>query len=119
MDAHSPHGPRQQNPWEHPEIKLSSGPKYIIGFVLTLALLGLSLVLVQTHALSAFDLLATISFLAFLTTIAKLVFLFHLDFSETQRWNTVTLMLNVPLLILSIGLTAWMFRVLFERVMVH
>ena len=106
-------------PWEHPEVALSSGSKYLTGYVVTLALLGVSLLLVLNHAMSAFNLLATISVLAFLTTIAKLVFLFHLDFSETQRWNTLTLMLNVPLLILSVGLTSWMFRVLYERVMPH
>ena len=106
-------------PWEHPEIRLSSATKYFTGYVVTLALLGISLLLVQQHVMTAFNLLATISVIAFLTTIAKLVFLFHLDFSETQRWNTLTLMLNVPLLILSVGLTSWMFQVLFRRVMMH
>ncbi|WP_428374800.1 cytochrome o ubiquinol oxidase subunit IV [Lichenicoccus sp.] len=106
-------------PADHPEIAYSSGRSYVIGFVITVALLGISLLLVQYHAMSAFNLLASISVLAFLTTVAKLVFLFHLDFSETQRWNTLTLMLNVPLLILSIGLTAWMFRTLYDRVMMH
>ena len=106
-------------PWEHPEVSLSNGAKYVAGYVVTLALLGLSLLLVQTHALSAFNLLATISVLAFLTTIAKLILLFHLDFSETQRWNTLTLILNVPLLILSVGLTSWMFSILYDRVMMH
>ena len=48
---------------------------------------------------------------------AQLVLLFHLDFSETQRWNSLTLMLNVPLLILSVGLTSWMFRELYTHVM--
>ena len=106
-------------PSEHPEIAYSNSRSYIVGYVLTLALLGLSLVLVQTHSMSAFNLMASISVLAFLTTVAKLIFLFHLNFSESQRWNTLTLMLNVPLLILSIGLTAWMFQKLYERVMMH
>ena len=106
-------------PWQHPEIRLSNGRTYVIGYVVTLALLGLSLLLVRTHAFSTFNLLASITVLAVLTTIAKLVLLFHLDFSETQRWNTLTLMLNVPLLILSVGLTSWMFHVLYQRVMMH
>lgn len=106
-------------PWEHPEIELSSGRQYLLGYVLTLALLGVSLLIVEYHAMSAFNLLATISVLAFLTTIAKLVLLFHLNFSEAQRWNTLTLMLNVPLLILSVGLTSWMFGILYDRVMMH
>ncbi len=106
-------------PWEHPEIELSNKWQYLIGYVVTLALLGISLLLVRYHAMSTFNLLATISVLAFLTTVAKLVFLFHLDLSETQRWNTLTLVLNVPLLILSVGLTSWMFQVLYQRVMMH
>ena len=106
-------------PWEHPEVSRSSAGKYFVGYVLTLALLGISLFLVREHAMTPFNLLATISVLAFLTTVAKLIFLFHLDFSETQRWNTLTLMLNVPLLILSVGLTSWMFQVLYHRVMMH
>lgn len=106
-------------PSRHPEIAYSNGRSYLIGYVLTLGLLGISLLLVQSHAMSAFNLMASISVLAFLTTMAKLIFLFHLDFSEAQRWNTLTLMLNVPLLILSIGLTAWMFQTLYDRVMMH
>ena len=106
-------------PWEHPEIRLSSASKYFVGYVVTLALLGISLLLVREHAMTAFNLMATISVIAFLTAMAKLIFLFHLDFSETQRWNTLTLILNVPLLILSVGLTSWMFQVLFRRVMMH
>ncbi len=106
-------------PGDHPEIARSSGPSYVIGYVVTLVLLGVALLMVQHHVLSAFNLLASICVLAFLTTIAKLVFLFHLDFSETQRWNTLTLLLNVPLLILSVGLTSWMFQTLYDRVMMH
>lgn len=110
---------RIRRPGDHPEIALSSLRQYAIGFVVTTALLGLSYLLVGTHTMDATDTIAAISFIALLTTIAKLVFLFHLDFSETQRWNTLTLMLNVPLLILSVGLTAWMFQTLYDRVMVH
>ena len=106
-----------KHPADHPEIAYANSTSYVIGFFLTLALLGIALALVEYHAFSAFNLLASISVLAFLTTVAKLIFLFHLDFSETQRWNTLTLMLNVPLLILSIGLTAWMFQTLYYRVM--
>jgi len=106
-------------PSDHPEIAYSNARSYLTGYVVTLILLGVALLLVQNHVLSAFNLMASISVLAFLTTVAKLVFLFHLDFSETQRWNTLTLMLNVPLLILSIGLTAWMFQTLYDRVMMH
>lgn len=106
-------------PWEHPEVSYSSTPRYVAGYVATLALLGLAVVVVQFHLLPPVASLATIGVLALLTTIAKLSFLFHLDLSETQRWNTLTLILNVPLLLLSVGLTSWMFGILYERVMMH
>ena len=112
-------GVDNSRPWEHPEINQSSAPRYVLGYVVTLALCTVSLLLVQQHAMSAFNLLSAISCVALLTTIAKLVLLFHLNFSETQRWNTLTLMLNVPLLILSVGLSSWMFSVLYQRVMMH
>lgn len=103
--------------WEHPEIKLANEIQYIVGYVASLALLGLSVFLVTTHAATASTLLAVISVIAFLTIAVQLIFLFHLDFSETQHWNSLTLILNVPLLILSVGLTSWMFHQLYTHVM--
>ena len=106
-----------RRPWEHPEIRLATETQYLSGYVVSLALLGLSLALVVTHAATAIVLLLVISVIALLTVAAQLLLLFHLDFSETQRWNSLTLMLNVPLLILSVGLTSWMFRALYTHVM--
>ena len=106
-----------KRPREHPEVSLASEVRYIAGFAITVALMGLSLILVRSHALSPTLLLLAIAGIAALAVLAQLVLLFHLDFSEVQIWNTLTLALNVPLLILSIGLTAWMFRTLYLQVM--
>ena len=106
-----------QRPWEHPEIKGASEIQYVIGYVLSLALLGLSLALVVDHAATAVVLISVISFVALVTVMLQLILLFHLDFSESQRWNSLTLMLNVPLLILSVGLTSFMFHALYTHVM--
>ncbi len=106
-----------RRPWEHPEIRLATETRYLAGYIVSLALLGLSLALVLNHAATAVTLLLAISVIALLTVMAQLLLLFHLDFSETQRWNSLTLMLNVPLLILSVGLTSWMFRALYTHVM--
>ncbi len=104
-------------PWEHPEVKLANERQYVLGYVVSIALLGASLLLVRTHAVSPVITISIISVVALLTVMAQLILLFHLDFSETQRWNSLTLMLNVPLLILSVGLTSWMFRELYVHVM--
>jgi cytochrome o ubiquinol oxidase operon protein cyoD len=105
-------------PWEHPEIREASATRYVIGYVMALAVLGLSLVLVKTHATTPILLLSLIGVLSLIAVMGQLILLFHLDFSETQRWNSLTLMLNVPLLILSVGLTSWMFHQLYDHVMV-
>ena len=110
-------GVDNRNPWEHPEIRLASMAQYVIGYVLSLALLGGALILVMRHGETPVVLLGMVSVLCFLTVVTQLALLFHLDFSETQRWNTLTLMLNVPLLILSVGLTLWMFGQLYSHIM--
>ena len=104
-------------PWENPEIRLASGPQYLAGYVISLFLMGISLLLVLDHSESSAAILSTVTLIAFVSVGAQLILLFHLDFSETQRWNTITLMMNVPLLILSVGLTLWMFSHLYGRVM--
>ena len=106
-----------KKPWEHPEIKGASETQYVAGYVLSLVLLGLSLLLVRHHAASTVVLISVISFVAIATVMVQLILLFHLDFSESQRWNSLTLMLNVPLLILSVGLTSIMFHQLYTHVM--
>jgi|GEM_PF-3005990 len=104
-------------PWEHPEIASAHRGQYILGYVLSVVLSGVSLLLVLAHALSPLGLLLVIAVIAAVTLLAQLRLLFHLDFSEHQLWNTLTLTLNVPLLMLTIGLTAWMFRTLYLQVM--
>ena len=106
-----------EEPRVHPEVSLANEGQYIAGFVISLVLLGISLLLVLHHAFSPNGLLLTVAAFAAAMVLAQLRLLFHLDFSETQIWNTLTLALNVPLLILSIGLTAWMFRTLYLQVM--
>ena len=107
-----------KRPWEHPEIKHATETQYLLGYVVSLLLLGLSLFLVLDQVATPVILLLAISVIALVTVMSQLILLFHLDFSETQRWNSLTLMLNVPLLILSVGLTSWMFRALYTHVMV-
>ncbi|MBE7210368.1 MAG: hypothetical protein INR65_05065 [Gluconacetobacter diazotrophicus] len=108
---------RQPHPWEHPEIASAHRGSYIAGYVLSVVLMGVSLLLVVNHVMPAVWLLLVIAAIAAVTLLAQLRLLFHLDLSEHQLWNTLTLALNVPLLILSIGLTAWMFRTLYIQVM--
>ena len=106
---------QRPNPLDHPEVRLASTRGYLTGFLVSLALMGLSFGLVATHALSQFYGRVAISTIALLGVLAQTHFLFHLDWSETQRWHTLGFWLTVPLLVLLLGLSIWMFHSLDAR----
>lgn len=106
------------NPLDHPEVKLANTRGYLIGYVFALAMMILSLGLVKGHALTPSGLTVVLSLIAFVVVLVQLYFLFHLDLSETQIWHTVALVLTVPLFIMAVGLTIWMFYTLHMRTMI-
>lgn len=106
------------NPLQHPEVKLANTRGYLIGYVFALAMMILAFGLVKSHALMPLGLLAVLSVIALVVILVQLYLLFHLNLSETQIWHTVAFVLTVPLFIMAIGLTVWMFYTLQLRTMV-
>jgi cytochrome o ubiquinol oxidase operon protein cyoD len=106
------------DPLQHPEVQVASGRGYLLTFLISTLLMGVSLLLVANHAMPPFGLMLVLSLCAGLAVIVQIYFLMHMDLSETHIWNTVALVLTIPLFILAIGLTAWMFSTLYERTMV-
>jgi len=104
------------NAWNHPEAQLASG-RYIVAYIVGLALMGLSFGLVEKHAFTPLGLGIAISAIGALAAIVQCVLLLHMNLSETQIWHTVALVLFIPLFVLAIGLTAWMFHGLYRRTM--
>ena len=102
--------------WQHPEVQLAGGG-YIVAFVLGIAFMGLSFAIVRGQALAPMDIGVAISVVAGLTALVQCVLLLHMNISETQIWHTVALILFIPLFILTIGLTSWMFHGLYRRTM--
>lgn len=108
------------NPLAHPEVMLANAFAYCAGFVVSIGLMAAALLITLLgQGLSYLTFLASISGLAMLALLAQAVLLFRLDLSETQIWKTVSLILVVPLFVLSIGLTAWMFHTLYPRTMLN
>jgi cytochrome o ubiquinol oxidase operon protein cyoD len=99
-------------PLHHPEVQQATTLGYSAGFVLSCALMLGALLLTQLHDLRPLPLLMVISAIALLTLLAQSVLFFKMDFSAVHIWKTVSLILTVPLFILSIGLTVWMFHYL-------
>ncbi len=104
------------NAWEHPEAQLAGGG-YVAAFVVGLALMGLSFWMVRGHVLAPTGLAIAISAVATVAALIQCVLLLHMNVSRTQVWQTVALVLFIPLFVLTIGLTSWMFHGLYRRTM--
>jgi cytochrome o ubiquinol oxidase operon protein cyoD len=104
-----PHNP-EPNPLLHAEVQQAGTIGYISGYILTVGLLGVALLLTETKGLDQQALLITISGLSIFLLIAQCMLFFGLDVTRYNIWKSVSLVLTVPLFILSIGLTVWMFH---------
>jgi cytochrome o ubiquinol oxidase operon protein cyoD len=97
---------------QHAEVQQASGLGYSIGFILSTAFMLAALLMTQAQVMPPLPLLISISAIALLALLAQSVLFFRMDFSAVHIWKTVSLILTVPLFILSIGLTVWMFHYL-------
>lgn len=105
-----------ENPLEHPEVRVVNGRGYLVSYVVSLLLMTLALGFVTQPALMPWALVG-LSAAAAVTVLVQIILLFQLDFSETQVWTTVSFLLIVPLFIIAVGLTMWMFNALDARTM--
>jgi len=100
----------ETNPLAHPEVQQASVIGYVAGFVASMALLGVALLITELHVLPPMVLLGGISGLALCALLAQCVMFFGLNISAHNIWKSVSLILTIPLFILTIGLTVWMFQ---------
>jgi cytochrome o ubiquinol oxidase subunit IV len=98
------------DPLQHPEVQQASVFGYTAGFLATLALLGAALLLTESHLMAPVQLLGAMSGLALIALLAQTFLSFGLDITRHNIWKSVSLILTVPLFILTIGLTVWMFQ---------
>lgn len=106
-----------RDPLQHPEVQAASARGYAFAFVFGLGALVLSTGLVRAHLLGATALELLTGAIATLVMAVQLRLLLHLDLSRSRVWHTVALALTVPLFVLAIGLTVWMFHTLELRTM--
>lgn len=110
--AHDAH-----NPLEHPEVQGASTGRFLGAFVLGLGLMLAALWMVVNNALPTTSMVATFSVMALVAGLGQFYLLFNLDFSEHRIWHTISLVMTIPLFILAIALTVWMFQALAVRTM--
>ncbi len=109
---------RHDDPIDHPQVQLASARQYVGAYFVSLILMGAALWLVNGHWGNKEQLLMTVTACAAGAAVVQGYFWLRLDFSRTQRWITTSFWLFVPLFILTVGLTAWMFQTLYSRTMI-
>lgn len=108
----------QSNPLAHPEVRQASTWRYLAGFVSSLVLMQAAFVVTMRQNLPYADYAWTIAILALVSLLGQAALFFGLDISRTQIWKSVSLVLTVPLFILAVGLSVWMFQSLMDRTMI-
>lgn len=108
-----------KDPLRHPEVTSTTGTTVALGYGAALALMVAALLITQFKPISTIAVLSLTGLLAVLAITAQLLFLMRLDVSPPQIWKSVALVLTLPLLVVMLGLTGWMFHTLFVRVMLH
>jgi cytochrome o ubiquinol oxidase operon protein cyoD len=109
----------QTDALDHPEVQQNGFLSHILGFIISLLTMGMGLLITLNHSLPYIEFIIAIAVLAFLALLAQVIFLFRLNLSSTQKWKSLSLVLVLPLFVLSIGLTGWMFHTLYPRTMLN
>jgi cytochrome o ubiquinol oxidase subunit IV len=106
------------NPLDHPEVRQASAWRYIAGFISTIVLMQAALFVTMRQHLPFAEYAFTVAGLALAALLSQAALFFGLDISRAQIWKSVSLVLTVPLFILSVGLSVWMFQNLMTRTMI-
>ncbi|WP_308389830.1 cytochrome O ubiquinol oxidase [Acidithiobacillus sp. AMEEHan] len=106
-----------QNPLHHPEVEIANGKTYLLNFILSVVLMTVAFLSVRL-GISPFGAFLLTTALAGGTVIIQSYLILHMDTSKTQIWHSFSMLLFLPLFVVTIGLTAWMFHGLYQRTMI-
>ncbi|MHB1513136.1 MAG: cytochrome o ubiquinol oxidase subunit IV [Acidiferrobacter sp.] len=107
-----------RDPLQHPQVQLARGGQYLGAYIASLLLTASPLWLVVHHEGTSWRLMMIVVACAAALTLVQGYFWLRLDFSRTQAWMTAALVLFIPLVVMTVGLTAWMFATLYTRTMI-
>ena len=97
----------------------ASVKSYLIGFVLSVILTVIPFALVMNGTLSKSAILVGISLAALVQIVVQLYYFLHLDSSPNQRWNLLTFVFTVIIVVLLVGGSLWIMYNLNVRMMDH
>ncbi|WP_298283446.1 hypothetical protein [Acidocella sp.] len=103
-------------PLQHPEVQQGTALRYVGATVISgLALYGAYYVAMTRPPLA--ELVETLLVSLLVSLLVQAALYFGLDASRAQIWKSVTLILTVPLFLVTIGMTVWAFSSLYARTM--
>jgi cytochrome o ubiquinol oxidase operon protein cyoD len=106
-----------RTPFNNAGASSGSLKSYGIGFVLSIGLTAISFALVMSGILSRPPVLAGLIVAAVVQMLVHLHYFLHLDMSSDQRWNLLTLIFTVMILVLFVGGSLWIMYNLNYRMM--
>lgn len=90
---------------------------YLTGFVLSLILTAIPFALVLGGTWSSSATLIAIFGAGFLQVLVHLYYFLHLDTSSAARWNMLTMIFTISIMILFVGGSIWIMYDLYHRMM--
>ncbi|WP_297369913.1 hypothetical protein [Acidocella sp.] len=109
-------GTHHYDPTQHPEVRQGTALRYVLATVISAG----AMVAAYYVAMSKPPLVTLLEELAgtlLVALLAQAALYFGLDISRAQIWKSVSLVLTLPLFIISIGITVWAFSSLYGRTM--
>ena len=104
------------DPTKHAEVQQGTALRYVSAFIASAAAMYAAYALAMTRP-PLVQLIAVLAGTMMFALITQAALFFGLDMSRAQIWKSISLVLTVPLFVLSIGLTVWMFHELNGRMM--
>jgi cytochrome o ubiquinol oxidase operon protein cyoD len=103
-------------PLQHPEVKQGTALRYVAATVVSAAAMYGAYYVAMTKP-PVTEMIETLLVSLIVTLVVQAALYFGLDASRAQIWKSVTLILTVPLFMITIGMTVWAFSSLYGRTM--
>lgn len=104
------------DPSAHPEVQQGTALRYLAGFVTSAGAMYAAYALAAGKPQSVEQLEVLGGAVLFALVTQGLLF-FGLDISRAQIWKSVSLVLTIPLFIVTVAFTVWAFASLYDRTM--
>jgi cytochrome o ubiquinol oxidase operon protein cyoD len=106
----------QYDPTKHPEVQQGTALRYFSAFIASAAAMYAAYAMAMTKP-PLVELITILAGTVMFSLITQAALFFGLDLSRAQIWKSVSLVLTVPLFIITVGFTVWAFASLYSRTM--